>query len=172
MVMIASRRTFLKAGLAGAIVLASAGAIYRATAVPSEPGKFVLDEEGKSALRAISLVMLQGTISADPRALDLAVTRSQEAIAGLPLATQKEVQDLFGLLVLAPTRRFVAGIPVPWNDASHDDVATFLQDWRTHRFAMLQTAYHALHDLIIGGWYADESNWASVGYPGPMKALG
>lgn len=166
-----SRRTFLKAGLAGAIILATAGGVYRATAGRASPGKFVLDDEGKAALRAITGVVLQGALPAGAESIDASVERTREAIAGLPLAVQKEVQDLFGLLVLAPTRRFVAGISGSWADASPDDVAAFLQSWRMHRFTMLQGAYHALHDLIIGGWYADESTWESIGYPGPMKAL-
>jgi hypothetical protein len=36
---------------------------------------------------------------------------------------------------------------------------------------MLQSAYHALHDLIFGGWYADSASWAAIGYPGPLKEL-
>jgi hypothetical protein len=36
---------------------------------------------------------------------------------------------------------------------------------------MLQTAYHALHDLVLGAWYADPSSWTAVGYPGPLKEL-
>ena len=166
-----SRRTFLKTGLAGTIILATAGGVYRATAGRAPPGKFVLDDEGKAALGAIAGVVLQGALPADPRAIDMAIERAQNAIAGLPLAIQKEIQDLFGLLVFAPTRRYVAGIPVRWADATQDDVTVFLQSWRTHRFGMLQSAYHALHDLIIGGWYADESTWESIGYPGPMKML-
>ena len=72
---------------------------------------------------------------------------------------------------LAPARRLLVGIPDDWPDAKTADVAAFLQSWRVHRFTMLQTAYHALHDLVIGGWYADESTWASIGYPGPIKEL-
>ena len=58
-----------------------------------------------------------------------------------------------------------------WSKAKREDVAAFLQSWRVHRLMMLQSAYHALHDLILGGWYADESTWAGIGYPGPNKEL-
>jgi hypothetical protein len=50
-------------------------------------------------------------------------------------------------------------------------VADFLQSWRKHRLAMPQTAYLALHDLVLGSWYADPSSWAAIGYPGPRKEL-
>lgn len=168
---ITSRRTFLKIGLAGAIVLATAGGVYRITKGPAPPGRFTLDGEGRAALRAIVAAVLLGTIPANPQAVDIAIARMQETIAGLPLSTQKEIQNLFGLLAFAPTRRFLAGVPRPWTEATPDEVAAFLQSWRMHRFAMLQTAYHALHDLIFGGWYADESTWATIVYPGPLKML-
>ena len=166
-----SRRTFLKAGLAGTIILATAGGVYRATAGRAAPGGFILDAEGRMALGTIVRAVLQGALPANAKAVDMAIARTQETIAGLPLTVQKEIQDLFGLLVFAPTRRFLAGVPTRWADATQEDVTAFLQSWRTHRFAMLQSAYQALHDLILGGWYADESTWESIGYPGPMKML-
>jgi hypothetical protein len=50
-------------------------------------------------------------------------------------------------------------------------VAEFLQGWRTHRFGMLRGAYAALHDLVLGAWYAQPDAWAAIGYPGPIKEL-
>jgi hypothetical protein len=94
-----------------------------------------------------------------------------QAILGLPLTAQKEVQDLFGLLALAPARRALTGVSSGWANATDAQVTGFLQEWRFHSLDMLQTAYHALHDLIIGSWYADPASWAAIGYPGPMKEL-
>lgn len=167
-----SRRSFLKVGLVGAIALAVAGGFYRTLNAPSPQGKFTLDGDAKAALAAIIAVVLKGTISSSAQNTEAATARVQDAIAGLPLVTQKEIQDLFALLTLGPTRRFLAGIPDNWSEAKTDDVTTFLQNWRMHRISMLQSAYHALHDLIIGPWYADDSTWASIGYPGPIKEFG
>jgi photosystem II stability/assembly factor-like uncharacterized protein len=111
MAITSSRRTFIKVGLAGAVVLATAGAVYRTTSTGKSLAAFHLDGEGSAALRAISGVLLQGAIAPGAQGLDMAVTRTLGAISGLPLATQKEIQDLFGLLTLAPTRRFLAGVP-------------------------------------------------------------
>jgi hypothetical protein len=155
----------------GAIALAAAGGLYRAVKKTSPLNPFALDGEARSALGAIVGAMLQDAIPATAAATEQAIAHVLEAIAGLPLPTQKEIQDLFGLLTLAPARRFLAGIPDDWSAAKREDVAAFLQSWRLHRFMMLQSAYHALHDLIIGGWYADESTWAAIGYPGPIKEL-
>lgn len=166
-----SRRKFLKIGFFGAVTLAAAGGLYRALKSPAPLNRFALDGEARVALAAIVGAMLQGTLPATPEATDKAIAHTLEAIAGLPLATQKEIQDLFGLLTLGPARRFLAGVPDDWANAKREDVTAFLQSWRVHRFMMLQSAYHALHDLIIGGWYVDESTWASIGYPGPIKEL-
>ena len=165
-----SRRSFVKAGLVGALALATAGGIYRATR-PEPAGGFVLDDQARAVLGAIIPVVLKDAIDPTPAILDDAITRVRDAIAGLPLAMQREVQDLFGLLTMSPTRRFLVGLADDWSQAKPDDVAAFLQNWRMSRFNLLQSAYHALHDLITGSWYGSESSWAAIGYPGPIKEL-
>lgn len=168
-----SRRTFLKLGGLAALAVAAGGGIYKFTHGGAPTSRFVFDGEAKAALDAIAPALLAGALPADGRALAVSacVERVHAAILGLPLSAQKEIQDLFGLLALGPARRFLAGVPGSWAEATPEQLAAFLQDWRTHRFAMLQTAYHALHDLVIGSWYADPSTWAAIGYPGPLKEL-
>jgi hypothetical protein len=172
-----ARRTFLKAGLLGGLALAAAGGLYRARNPGGPPLRFRLEGEAQAALGAISAAILRDALlppgaamPASP-ATQAAMERIKVSIAGLPLSTQKEIQDLFGLLTFGPTRRFLAKVPDRWQDAKGEDVSAFLQHWRTHRIAMFQSAYHALHDIVLGSWYADASTWAAIGYPGPMKGL-
>ncbi|AQR68604.1 hypothetical protein BZG29_09770 [Janthinobacterium sp. LM6] len=169
------RRSFLKLGVFGACALVAGGAAYRLVRGPSPPGRFVLDGAARAALAAIVPAMLGSALpreaAARAAALDGAIAGVDTAIRGLPLAAQQEVQDLFGLLALAPARRFVAGVKDGWREADPAQVAAFLQSWRTHRLATLQTAYLALHDLILGAWYADAAHWAAIGYPGPLPEL-
>lgn len=169
-----NRRSFLKAGLLATAVLAAGGGIYRAVHTP-RPQRFVLDGEARAALHAIVPAVLAGALPADPAARSAAVSRTIEgvhtAISNLPLAVQKEVQDLFGLLALAPARRLLTGVSGGWTTADPQEVSAFLQDWRLHRFALLRTAYGALHDLSLGAWYAQPASWNAIGYPGPMKEL-
>lgn len=166
--MIATRRSLLKLGMFSALALATAGVVYRAVRDPVAPAPLLLDTDARIALRAISAAMLGVALpERSEAALDAAVAGTELAIAGLPHSMQKELQDLFALLVLSPTRRYLAGLPDDWAQARPQDVATFLQSWRTHRLSMLQGAYLALHDLILGPWYADPANWAAIGYPGP-----
>lgn len=170
-----NRRTFLKVGAFAALTLAAGGGIYRFTRPPAVQQRFALDGEAAAAIDAIVPAMLAGMLPPDPAARAAAVTattgRVHQAILGLPLNAQKEVQDLFGLLALAPARRFLTGVSDGWRGAKPEQVSIFLQEWRFHRLDMLQTAYHALHDLIIGSWYADPASWQAIGYPGPMKEL-
>jgi hypothetical protein len=164
----------MKVGALGALALAAAGGIYRATHAPA-PHRFVLDGEARAALDAIVPAILAGALPPDPaaRAAAIATTTAgvHQAILGLPLATQKEVQGLFGLLALGPARRVLTGIAGGWAGASVEQVSAFLQDWRLHRFTLLRSAYQALHDLVLGAWYANPANWDAIGYPGPLKEL-
>ncbi|GAB3473483.1 hypothetical protein GCM10027321_47190 [Massilia terrae] len=170
----ASRRTFLKAGAVAALALAAGGGIYRATH-PPVLARFALDGEARAALHAIVPAILDGALPdagpARAAAIAAATARVHQAILGLPLATQKEVQDLFGLLALAPARRLLTGIAGGWANAHVEQVSAFLQDWRVHRLGLLRSAYGALHDLVLGGWYADPSSWEAIGYPGPNREL-
>jgi hypothetical protein len=168
------RRSFLKAGALATLVLAAGGALYRAVH-PTAPQRFVLDGEARAALEAIVPAMLAGALPATAAERRSAVATTiagvHAAIGNLPLPVQKEVQDLFGLLALAPARRALTGVSGGWSQATDAQVSTFLNEWRFHSLAMLQTAYHALHDLIIGSWYADPASWSAIGYPGPIKEL-
>ena len=169
-----NRRSFLKASAVAALVLAAGGGLYRMTHPPlAQP--FLLDGEARAALHAIVPALLAGALPDDPgqraRAIAAATEGVHQTILGLPLATQREIQDLFGLLALAPARRLLTGIPHGWAAANVADVAAFLQDWRLHRVALLRTAYAALHDLVLGGWYSDPAHWDAIGYPGPLKEL-
>ena len=173
--MATTRRSFLRMGALAAAALAVGGGVYRFTRMAPAPSRFVLDGEARAAIDAMVPAMLAGAVPVEPAARAASVSactaRVHDAILGLPLSAQKEVQDLFGLLALGPARRFLAGIPDGWAAATPEQVGAFLQGWRTHRLEMLQTAYHALHDLVIGSWYADSSSWAAIGYPGPIKQL-
>ena len=169
-----SRRTFLQAGGLAAILLAGGGAWCRATH-GAPPHAFALDGEARAALHAIAPAILAGALPQDPaqrrQALAAAIEGVHAAILSLAPATQKEVQDLFGLLALAPARRILTGIADGWENARPEQVIAFLQDWRLHRLGLLRTAYHALHDLVLGAWYAQPASWEAIGYPGPLQEL-
>lgn len=169
-----TRRTFIKTGLAGSALLALAAAFHRQ-----------LDRAGKDVLvaghplgsalprvvRAVAPVMLRGSFPesgpARAAALERSVAGVAEAVAALSAAAQREVAELFALLDLAPTRIAVAGLGSDWEHAEPAEIEAFLRRWRSSGTDLLKSGYLALHDLVLGAWYADPSTWAEIRYPGP-----
>ncbi len=159
------RRTLLKAGLAGGALLAAGGVAIVA-------GRDAVRDRD-AVLGAVVPALLDGALPAEPAARAAAVRGCTEgvvaAIAGLAPASQAELAQLFTLLGSAPGRRLLAGVRADWAEAGVDEVGAFLQSWRLHRFALFRGGYAALHDLVIGTWYADASAWPAIGYAGPLS---
>jgi hypothetical protein len=163
-----TRREFLRAGAAGAVLLA----LLRRMPARADAPLGVLEADQRQALAAIIPVMLAGALpegKARAQAVSDVADGVEAAVAGLPLHLQDEVAQLFGLLTFAPARCLVAGVWRPWSQAHPDDIGAFLQSWRGSRFSLLQSAYHALHELIMASWYARSESWAALGYPGPPR---
>jgi len=165
-----TRRQFLQTGLAGAALLwllRVAPSPVRAATSPQ-----VLEPDTRAALTAIAPVMLAGALpGGDGRgaAIQAVVDGVAQAVRGLPPHLQDELDQLFTLLTFAPTRWLVAGVARPWPQASVAEISAFLQSWRTSWFSLLQSGYHALHELIIAAWYARSESWPALRYPGPPK---
>jgi hypothetical protein len=164
-----SRRTLLKVGVAGGTVLLLARWLYTRTSVsPLADSRFVaLDISAQEIVAAIVPVLLDGALPAGDASRAETLAGVDQAIAGLPPAARKELDDLFSLLAFAPTRCLVAGVWSPWSQASHESIAAFLEAWRNSRFALLRSAYSALHQIVLGVWYGKPQAWPAIGYPGP-----
>ena len=129
-----------------------------------------LGSDAQAILAAIIPVILDGALPVGPDAAgacDEALAGTGEAIAGLPPSARRELDQLFALLAFAPTRCIVAGVWSPWPNASRESVAAFLGHWRDSRFALLRSAYEALHQIVLGAWYGNPRSWGAIGYPGP-----
>ncbi len=178
----ATRRTFLKVGIASACVLVTARMLDRDVfAQDDKPGSLDLKKiANKDAvcIAALAAAVLKGALPDDPAAKLIAINEVVEAfdrtVAGLSPAVQKEVEELLSLLTFSPTRRFVAGVSKPWDEASEDDVGNFLAEWRNSRFTLLQQGYQALARVIIACWYGNPLSWGKISYGGPPfgKELG
>ena len=164
--MIPGRRQFLRSSLAGSLLLSFSGWLNAAGARPPSVAE-------REMLGAVVNALLDGALPLDAeqrrQRVMLTVDGIVTGVAGLSLATQKEIGELFGLLVLAPGRLILAGVGKPWRAATLADVAGFLQSWRTSRLVLLQGAYAALHDLTFAAWYARPDTWEAIGYPGPPQ---
>jgi hypothetical protein len=169
-----ARRQFIKTGIAGGLLLAAVAVLHKPL---DRIGKLALvdgnplDPSLRTVVRAIAPVMLQGVFpAADPlraAALERIVKDVALAVGALGATAQKEVTELFALLAFAPTRIAIAGITTGWDEASVADIESFLRSWQNSRLDLLKSGYQALHDLVLGAWYADPVSWAAIGYPGP-----
>ena len=158
-----TRREFLKTGLAGGLLLNVVACTNDSTA----------RSKRTALLTAIVPVFLAGALPAAGAAREAAVATTvagiEQAIAGLSLAAQKEIGELFSLLAFAPARVIAAGVWADWPDATPQAIGAFLESWRHSRFELLCSAYAALHDLVFGAFYARPETWSAIGYPGPPK---
>ena len=165
------RRQFIRAGIAGSALLAFSGWFNQ----PWAGAPRGLSDGERAMLTAVAAVLLDGALPKEGAARQALLARTVDGIAravsGLSLATQKEIGELFGLLVLAPGRLLIAGLGKPWREAPATDVADFLEAWRSSRLGLLQSGYAALHDLTFGAWYAQPDSWEAIGYPGPPEVF-
>src|SRR5437870_6491976 len=151
-----TRRTVLKAGIAGGAALVLARWLFsgESTDLPYASGSS-LERSTRTVLAAIVPELLAGALPTDEAATshDEIVAGVDRAIADLPPATRKEIDELFSLLSFAPTRCLVAGVWSPWAEASPESIAAFLVRWRDSRVTLLRSGYGALHPLVLASWY-------------------
>lgn len=165
------RRTLLKLGLAGAAVLAVAGAGVAWLQAGVDHGR--LTPAGRRVFEAVARAVLDGSLPAEPaeRAAALAahLDRLDALLATLPESTRQELSRLLGLLAMAPGRWALAGLVHDWSTASVGAVQKALSRMRTSPLQPRQLAYHALRDLTNAAYFADPAAWRTMGYPGPRE---
>ena len=165
--MASSRRSFLKKGLFGGLVLALGGgglALYPSGHVASPTGPLlVLEPTGFQVLVAVAGRMVV-TKGADPVAIahsvDLALTRTTPE-------AQADLNKLLGLLENALPGLLLDGRVQPFTRLSPETRDRVLESWRTSRFALRRTGYQALRKLCLASHYLEEPSWALLGYKPP-----
>src|SRR5947208_2488631 len=86
-----------------------------------------------------------------------------------PLITRRTLlkAGVAGGVALFLARWLYTQSSAPWPEASFASVTAFLTRWRDSRFALLQSAYGALHQLVMAAWYGSPNAWPAIGYAGP-----
>ncbi len=165
------RRSLLKLGLASAVVLGLAGGAAALWTPGLQEGR--LSPAGREVFFTVGQAVLDQTLPIDdgPRqmALQGLLARIDVLVQALPPHTQDELSQLLSLLASAGGRRALAGLAPDWAEASVAEVQEALQGMRLSRLALRQQAYAALHDITAGAYFADESTWAVLSYPGPLN---
>ena len=167
-----SRRRVIFVGIGGAVAAGAAVLLPRLGGSGVAPEGTAIVSEHADMLRAVAAALLGSALptETDARARELSrvVAATGALITNLPPLTRKEINDLFGLLAVKPAR-VLLGYSGDWAGADIAAVATFLIGLRDSSIGLKQQAYFALHDLLIGSFYAEPSTWAATGYPGPPK---
>jgi hypothetical protein len=165
------RRTLLKLGAASAAVLLVAGGAAALLRPGLEGG--TLSASGREVFSAVGRAVLDKTLPADDGARQIALNgllgRVDVLLLSLPPHAQAELSQLLALLASAAGRRTLAGLALPWPEASVAEIQQALQAMRLSKLALRQQAYAALHDITAGAYFSDPSSWPLLGYPGPIK---
>lgn len=165
------RRTLLKFGVAGAVVLALVPLVVRRGDKPLAQGFRHLRDADLDLWRALIPALLADALPSDPAARGAAVgeilLRIDGAIDLLRAPLRKATMDMLDFVEMTPPRGLSGGYWGRWRDASVEDATRVLGAWSTSRLAMLRACYRSLHDFVMGAFYAMPQGWAATGYPGP-----
>jgi|SRR5688572_24557761 len=163
------RRRFIHAGAAGAALLALVALVDRPRA-QSNPRLRNLDARGVELFNALIPVVLAGVLPSESErqgAIAETIEAFDRALSGLDPEIQGEIAQMLSLLLYAPTRIAVAGVWPAWREASPEEIAAFLRDWRDSFSELKRSGYRALTQLIQAAWYGNVRSWPAIGYPGP-----
>jgi hypothetical protein len=165
-----NRRTFIRRGLFGGLLLAVGGSIGL-VAWPSDlrvrarrPLR-ALDERQFAVLAAVAARMV---VAPGADAVGIA-ERVDAQMATAPAEVRADFGKLLLLFENALAGFVLDGRARPFTrlgSAAQDDV---LADWRDSRLALRRSGFSALRKLTQAAHYAAPEAWADVGYPGPPQ---
>jgi hypothetical protein len=165
------RRSLLKLGLASAAVLAVAGGAASLVA-PGWTGS-ALTRGGREVFAKVAETVLDQTLPKAPQEREAALLKLLDRInilvAALPGHAQDELSQLLAVLATSAGRNLLAGLSAPWPEASVAQTQQALQAMRVSTLGVRQQAYAALHEISGAAYFADESTWTVLGYPGPLN---
>jgi hypothetical protein len=165
-----NRRTFIRRGLFGGLLLAVGGSVGL-VAWPSDQRLRArrplraLDARQFAVLATVAARTVTAP-GADP------VTIAERVDAQMAVAPPEARADFGKLLLLfenALAGFVFDGRPKPFTrlqPAAQDDV---LADWRDSRLAVRRSGYAILRKLTQAAWYAAPEAWPAIGYPGPPQ---
>lgn len=163
------RRGFLALGAASAAVLVAAGGAVALLQPGWEGGR--LTARARAVFQHVGRGLLDTLLPADPAAQNTEllglVDRIEATIAGLPPATQAELSQLLALLGSSGGRRALVGLAPDWPEASVAELHAAFAGMRFSGLDPKRQIYRALHELVLGAYFAEPKTWSLLNYPGP-----
>ncbi len=167
-----TRRGFLRAGLAGGLLLGGAAVVGRSLS------GYRLDAATAARLQALSpkeyLVMqavARRIVASDatdaPTADAVDVAGAVDAyVAKLPPPMQREVRALLQLVEHGSA--LFRGRATRFTHMSADEQDATLRDWQRSSLTVRRRGFQALRTLAFLGYWRDDRTWPLIGYTGPM----
>lgn len=165
-----SRRTLLRFGLGGSLLLATAG-----TGLALQPSRLrtpretpkALDERSFSVLAAVVERMIPARRGfPSPAELEIAERIDAFLAAGDP-AVAREFQQALLLVENGLAGFLMDGRPRPFTRLSPEAQDRALDAWRTSTWSFRRMIYRALHGLCMATYFTCPEVYAGTGYPGP-----
>ena len=102
---------------------------------------------------------------ANPTKVEAAVRRFDEVLESLSPANFSDVR--FGLdLLTLPLARMALGLWQPWEAATRQEIAAFLETQLQRPLLLLRHGIQGLCQLATYAWYGDPEACREIGYPG------
>lgn len=165
------RRRLLKLGIGATAVVAVVGTGAWLWSPGWRNGR--LSADGRAVFRGAASAVLEGLLPIEgptlEAVLDAHLLRVEATMTGLPKATQAELAQLLGLLQLAPVRRWLTGLEVPWQQADLDAARGAMKRLHGADDELRQQVFQALRDLTTASYVAAPEVWPQMGYPGPTE---
>jgi hypothetical protein len=169
------RRAFLQIGLTGSVLLGIGGVAATLSGcggkqAPPAKGYFFLRDADVVLFTALTPVLLKG-LPMDAKDQAEVMRRIDGACLLTDAPAQVEVYKLFDLLNSGLTRRLTAGVNVPWEQASEEQIEAFLTRWRESSVGLFNSGYRVLGKLATVSYFCMPKSWAASGYPGPLASM-
>lgn len=168
-----SRRSLLKVGLMGSAFLAVGGVGATLSGCSAQPagGFLVIRPQDLPILRGLLPAMLNGATTQQlmPESVEQTIKGLDYSLAHFSPAMLTLTQQLFDVLSVAVLRGPLTGIWGSWDNASAEDIKSFMTRWKNSPIALLRQGHASLLQLVGLAWYGQPNAWAHCGYPGPPK---
>lgn len=173
-----SRRSILKTGLLGTVMLVGASTFAQlqgCATVPTTSTRStdthtwkLLRPKDRAILGAVAPIALANAFPQDRQAtLDTFLPQVDNFLFSTSTTNHAALHQLFDLLDLGITRVLLTGIWGSWETLSDEQVEGFLNGWRDSSLNQLRLGYAQLTQVLNLVWYAQPENIPASIYPGP-----
>jgi gluconate 2-dehydrogenase subunit 3-like protein len=167
-----SRRGFLRAGIAGGLLLGGAAIVgrslsgYRLDAVTTARLR-VLSPKEYLVMQAVARRVLASDAGDAPSADAVDVAGAVDAyVAKLPPPVVRDVRALLQLVEHGSS--LFRGGTTRFTHLSAEEQDAVLADWSRSSLTVRRRGFQALRTLAFLGYWRDDRTWPLIGYSGPM----